>query len=128
MAIELNVTNSIAGQVNIDDIARHHGYTGFELVKDENGELIPEMEQSVNDDGSLGEMQVKVENGQIVYEKIGITTTEFVQKYVVPKYVLPMIRVAVEGNEKEQGILNYNANQYYDMFKATTEFEVVVND
>jgi hypothetical protein len=117
MAIELLIENPLATQVNIDDIADAHNYTGFELVLDADGNPAPELDENDN--------PVRDENNAIVYQKVLLTKTEFVQKLSL-KYILPMLYATTQYLQRENGVLNYNADYFDNLFKATTTAELTV--
>ncbi len=117
MAIELLVSNPLATQINIDDIADAHNYTGFELVLDAEGNPAPELDENGN--------PVRDESNAIVYQKTLLTKTEFVQKLSL-KYILPMIYATTQYLQRENGVLNYNADYFDGLFKSTTTAELTV--
>lgn len=118
MAIQFTLTNSVAGQVNIDDIADAHGYTGFELVLDADGNPAPVLDENGN--------PVYDENNAIVYQKNQLTKTEFAAK-IMMKYLMPVVYSTTSYLERKNGVDNYNKAFFDNLFKETTTVGLVVN-
>ncbi len=119
MAIELKIANAVAGQINVDDIADAHGYTGFELVLDADGNPAPELDENGQ--------PLRDEQNAIIYQKTQLTKTEFVAKIML-KYVMPIIYSTTAYLERKNGVDNYNKLYFDNLFKQTTTSELNVNE
>ncbi len=93
------IENQIAQQVNYDDIAKAHGWTGRKRILDANGR--PEIDAQ----------------GQMVI--VSQTAQEFICD-LLTDYVNSLIKKACKEQELLQGRLNYNASDMIALFKKTT--------
>lgn len=117
MAIKFTALNSIAGQINIDDIADAHNYTGFELVLGEDGNPLPELDEN--------NQPVRDEFNAIVYQKTFLTKSEYAAK-VMLKYLMPVIYQTTDYLQRKNGELNYNKAYFDNLLKQTTSAELEV--
>jgi hypothetical protein len=106
----IKIENSIAKQVNYDDIATAYGWAGTINVLDENGVVIPLL-----DENGLR----KIVDGQCVYETLPQSSQDFIAG-LYNGFSNQMVERACRFQEIQQGKLNYNAEQMIALFKSTT--------
>ncbi len=117
MPVTATISIPAAGQVNIDDIAEKHGWTGEELILGQDGNPIPELDSEGN--------PVINQYNQVVYQKRSITSTQFVEK-LLGKYLFPMYDVTCNALERDLGSKNYSGLQWASVFKNATTITVEV--
>jgi hypothetical protein len=108
----------------IDLLLYKNGYTGIELLFDEDGKPVYEnIEYYTNEDGSF----MLDENGQKVIKNLGEQSTRPVSKadyltYLIKhQCIMPLVKRTTVSLELEYGSLNYNAEQMtQDMLNLIT--------
>lgn len=104
MTVKFEITIQQATEVNIEDVAKSQGWTGFEPELDANGSQVFTAD----------------ENGVPVLNMVAISASDFCCKVIMQRGLFPLYDEATLMLEKERGTLNYNAAAWAGIFKAAT--------
>lgn len=113
----------------IDLLLYKNGYTGIDLLFDEDGKPVYEnIEYYTNEDGSF----MLDENGQKVIKDLGEQSTRPVSKadyltYLIKhQCIMPLVKKTTISLEREYGSLNYNAEEMNSAMEAIIEVETII--